>query len=831
MPLNLQQQVRFRNVPEQVEDEFTFDGGLVTDKHESKLTTAQSPNNENILYNDTGSIKTRYGTRVHDQTIKGGEVIVIAGTQTDEIPVESAATWIAQTFTLAATTTLLGVQELALYSEDAHTTQQIELEIWSTLAGEPDALLHKFGVVEPIHNVSANRATLYFVKPPKLTSGVYALVMKSYGPHRHDWNAGIGTGYGNGGIFVSDDSGAIWSNTDYTTNDLVVTLITGGGIGTPVTGHIRFNGVNGPVEVRKHGSMLYGPSEDPEGVINLWGGVLPPATEATLSYTITAHGTLLIADGVNKIKKYRGATQPENPITVNVRVRRGSATVQSWPLTVGTFTAADKGRYVKLGSRWHEILSIQNNGRDVRIEGTSDVNIADGTVFLSAWGELNGPLQSGFMGDFNGDDTINSQDITLAILNFGDRRYPYDGPGDMNGDGYVNQADLDEITSLWGQILAGTLIPPVPVEATSPRASSIAWHNNRFWALDGNSLYFSVLDTFVDFDAANDFDTIFTDDPSVAAGQINIPPDGGDGVAIYSFKSELYIFQKQAIWRVKGFDSSDFEVVNVTNDVGLKSRQALSEWEDLIVFLDDQGLFLFDGSNYSNISDGVVNKIIKGWRQNTVLSGAVWDNKHFLSGASSGSAHNNEILYYDFVRKVWGLWTNIHASVFWVNDEPNGEQTLYYGSSDRNSVMTFDTTMSADMIMRGQSYISGSPIKTVYETPALGFKAGINDKAVKKFYLQQAAVGDWDMTVTMFSDISAVKTPATLNLQPIVNQRYWGQMKWGENWAAEGTLLTDRVAEFQGLGKYFKFRFEQEGYRQGLEILALVFTSRLRRLR
>jgi len=61
MALSNKRDIRFASKPEKRLDEFNFVGGLFTDAHETKLQPNQSPNLQNIIYNDTGSIKTRNG--------------------------------------------------------------------------------------------------------------------------------------------------------------------------------------------------------------------------------------------------------------------------------------------------------------------------------------------------------------------------------------------------------------------------------------------------------------------------------------------------------------------------------------------------------------------------------------------------------------------------------------------------------------------------------------------------------------------------------------------------------------------------------------------------
>jgi len=73
-------------------------------------------------------------------------------------------------------------------------------------------------------------------------------------------------------------------------------------------------------------------------------------------------------------------------------------------------------------------------------------------------------------------------------------------------------------------------------------------------------------------------------------------------------------------------------------------------------------------------------------------------------------------------------------------------------------------------------------------------------------------------------------TGSDINLSP-GSSSLWDVAEWDvDSWSSDGALITSRVAEFQGIGKYFKFRIQQSGYDEGIEVLAIQATARLRRL-
>ena len=124
----------------------------------------------------------------------------------------------------------------------------------------------------------------------------------------------------------------------------------------------------------------------------------------------------------------------------------------------------------------------------------------------------------------------------------------------------------------------------------------------------------------------------------------------------------------------------------------------------------------------------------------------------------------------------------------------------------------------------------GYEIKTLYDTPSLGAGANVNDKTMRKFYLQQIAKGDYSMSVTMLTDISSEIATSSINLSGGTIS-YWDNFTWDvDSWSAEGDIITSRIAEFQGTAKFFKFRIEEEGLDTGIEVLGITMTERTRRL-
>lgn len=375
----------------------------------------------------------------------------------------------------------------------------------------------------------------------------------------------------------------------------------------------------------------------------------------------------------------------------------------------------------------------------------------------------------------------------------------------------------------WGEVQGKLDSASAPSLLVRPAPSYIENYANRIWTLEGNTLRFSALDTSVSGEHFNDFDSANN------AGAINLPSSKETaGTGIYAFNEALYIFQRQAIWRLSGNAPANFELKNLSSEVGLTSRRSLVEWNNLLIFLSNQGVVVFDGTNIRNISRKKINTLIESWSDKTSPAGVLWDNKYLLTYTPGGDSANTEAVFCDLaqgdigsgvglsVGSRWGRFTNIPANVFssWNGGTDNGQ--IYFGSSAAGFVYLWDSGTTD----------SGTDIDWLYDTPSIGYEKNVDDKNLKKFYLQQVRTGDWNMTARLYTDINVGPTSSDINLAPGTSS-LWGTMVWGDNWSSEGDLITSQVGEFQGLAKYFKFRFEGS---DPAEVLGLTSKVRTRRI-
>lgn len=760
MATSFQQKQSFRSQPEQAVEDFKLNGGIVTDIHETKLGPGQSPNLANVIAADTNNLVTRSGyIRYNGNPIGATSDEANTGASTGTVTLSSVSSYAAQTFQLTPSAAITQV-DFYLAMQTSGQSQYMTAELWSGATGPSVYIIDAQTLL--VTGTSETAYSFRFRIPYTLSASTeYAVVLRPTIVQSTAQTTSTVLVHRTGNAYAS---GAAYTSSDagmswsaVSNVDLKFNVYTGGATGA--TGLIRFYGDNGVAQtISKFGTGMYR-GNDSNGAISTitMGNSITPLAAGEWDYTVS-NGTLLLIDNSNYILKYRGSTNAAYS-TGTVSVTNGSATVTGSGTSWATTTNAEVGEYIKLPDlKWYRITAVSSN-TSITIEvNYYGSNLSGQSYVISPWGVVQGRLNSG------------------------------------------GTSPTSEVVT--------TLVRPTP--------TYIENHINRIWTLSGNSLRFSVLDTSISGEHFNDWDT------GGNAGQILIPNGDGDtGTGLYSLGNSLYIFQRRAIWRLYGSSPANFELRNVTNEVGMISQKTLVEWGDLLAFQSDLGLYLFDGSNLKNISEGAVNTLIDSWANKTSPVATLWDNKYLINYTEDGGSFNSAALFYDFQDGTFWKFTGIYASAWmrWAGGTDDGR--LYFASSNQGSIYRWDFGGNDD----------GYAIETLWDTPSLNFSAGINDKSLKRFYLQQLALGDWTMQATMFTNISEVTTTAEpIGLTP-GDVALWDVFEWDNaNWSGEGAIITTRLAEFQGQGRYFKFRFAQTGYNEGFEILGLSTTARLRRL-
>jgi len=138
-----------------------------------------------------------------------------------------------------------------------------------------------------------------------------------------------------------------------------------------------------------------------------------------------------------------------------------------------------------------------------------------------------------------------------------------------------------------------------PSGAHMPRARRCETHHNMFWVASTRETAGVEFKNRIRFSHPGDEGSWREQD------WIDIDPgeDVDPIVALVSFRDHLLVFKTNSIWAVFGYDFTDFQVVNVSNTIGCLSPKAVQSTEQGVFFVDQHGVYVYDGARLQNLSE------------------------------------------------------------------------------------------------------------------------------------------------------------------------------------------------------------------------------------
>jgi hypothetical protein len=161
-----------------------------------------------------------------------------------------------------------------------------------------------------------------------------------------------------------------------------------------------------------------------------------------------------------------------------------------------------------------------------------------------------------------------------------------------------------------------------------------------------------------------------------------------------AFGEHLAVFKQDSIWRMvytgTGLaDLNTYVPIKVPGGIGTVSNSSIVDINGVLVFLAEDGVYAFDGSNkpekLSGAIDDTIAKINPGKR---AFAAAVhWRTKncYLLAVALEGSICNNYVLCYDYKQGCWWINDSIEA-LTWTRDEGVHDDEMIYFADRRGDI-------------------------------------------------------------------------------------------------------------------------------------------------
>lgn len=191
----------------------------------------------------------------------------------------------------------------------------------------------------------------------------------------------------------------------------------------------------------------------------------------------------------------------------------------------------------------------------------------------------------------------------------------------------------------------------------APIGDFMAMHYGRVWVAKKNTLYFSTSNA----DGFDPDDWTIPVSPVTEVNQhggfIEMPTyDGGQIRGIYNIFDDVVVFKDRNMFKVVGTYPGEYEVKRIFSANGAIASRSIAVCEDAAYFLDDDGIYEYNGSAVNKISHQIkdiittINRSYMRW-----AVGTIYKNYYILAIPTGASTTNNLVIEYNMVKKEYTL--------------------------------------------------------------------------------------------------------------------------------------------------------------------------------
>lgn len=305
---------------------------------------------------------------------------------------------------------------------------------------------------------------------------------------------------------------------------------------------------------------------------------------------------------------------------------------------------------------------------------------------------------------------------------------------------------------------------------------------------------------------------------------IDIEPDDGDSiVAIKRYQNNLYILKKKSIYEAiitGGSGAEAFIVRPIARGIGAYSKMSVKAIENRgLVFLGQNGVYLFDGNDFTFISDPIQRKF-DGLNRTRYTSavGEVYPkmNQYWLAVSEGSASQNQTIFVWDYIQEAWSVYKGMNVNMLSQAEDSNGNILLFSGDY-AGKVYKQDTGVSDE-----PNGVTTS-VSAFYASSNISLGSPEIDKNFKYLYLYSKATTSSTITLDMAYNFSDTFTDSqTLDIGS--TGAVWGTAVWGtDNWP--GTSVQVQRIEINRTGKAIRLKFSNSSTTQlGILGWAIVYS-------
>ena len=299
------------------------------------------------------------------------------------------------------------------------------------------------------------------------------------------------------------------------------------------------------------------------------------------------------------------------------------------------------------------------------------------------------------------------------------------------------------------------------------------------------------------------------------------PKTGSPVTGLVSFQDALFIFTQDNKWVFSGYDKGSFSMRQSTGAKGALGFKSVTQDENHIYFVSDDGLYQFNGSQDTNISKDRIQPLFDACGNKFNIVPVVWKNKVRFYMQSKGSPHNDIVaLYNKNINGEWELDTDT-----WV------DRALYFDDADDDQELLEFSSLYAMPMLAEQGYNSlGAPIDFEYRMKYDSFGLPAQKKRVRRYFpILQGVDNTFNIRIMMDKDFQ--DNPRIKDVLLAVNGSTWGDFKWGDGttWGGDKSFKHHRQS-YPGSAYYWQLRIARKGVNNRVAFIGAQYKYRIKRM-
>lgn len=160
--------------------------------------------------------------------------------------------------------------------------------------------------------------------------------------------------------------------------------------------------------------------------------------------------------------------------------------------------------------------------------------------------------------------------------------------------------------------------------------------------------------------------------------------DGDRIVGHRYYNGNTIVFKTTSFHKIIGNTPDDFELVELSLEFGAVSNNAIIEFNEKLVFLDQKGIVQYDGAGWRIISTDI-DDIFRSMNLSAAYDKAVavhhnYRNQIWFGIPVNGSTQNNLTVVWDYIIDAWTFFDGFNASSFAYASSGLSQKTVWYGN-------------------------------------------------------------------------------------------------------------------------------------------------------